>query len=101
MTRQTRLAVLIGGLLLGTAAGTASTAAVVGFYSAAPVVNVLAKHGADDPFPECDDHGTDIVCSVSGGTGGTGEQLAKHGRGRDDPFPECDDHGTDIFCAKA
>jgi len=55
---------------------------------------VLAKHGADDPFPGCDDHGTDIVCS---GTGSTGEQLAKDGA--DDPFPGCDDHGTAVFCA--
>ena len=99
MMKQTRLAVLMGGLLMGAAVGAASAATVAAsdFYAAPPIVNLLAKHGADDPFPGCDDHGTDIFCA--GGAGGTGEQLAKHGA--DDPFPECDDHGTDIFCAKA
>ncbi len=49
----------------------------------------LARNGADDPVPGCDDHGTDIVCNTSA-------VLAKNGA--DDPVPGCDDHGTDIVC---
>ena len=63
MMQKARLAVLMGGVLLGAAAGAASAAVVApDFYSAAPVV--LAKDGADDPFPGCDDHGTDVFCAV-------------------------------------
>jgi hypothetical protein len=89
MMKKTRLAALMGGLLMGTAAAAAVVAP--DFYSAPTAANLLARHGADDPG--CDDHGTDLCAA---GAGGSGEKLAKHGA--DDPG--CDDHGTDLCVSK-
>jgi len=47
----------------------------------------LARNGADDPVPGCDDHGTDIVCNASA-------VLAKNGA--DDLIDELDDSGVDF-----
>ena len=64
---RTRLAMLVSGLLLGAAAGTASAAMVTpDSYPASPVTIQLAKNGADDRLPPaCDDHGTDLCLSRS------------------------------------
>ena len=79
---------LVSGVLLGAAVGTASAATVTpGYYAASPSTILLAKNGADDAVPGCDDHGTDLCL-------GTVEQVAKNGA--DDAVPGCDDNGTDV-----
>ncbi len=96
--KRTRLAVLVSGLLLGAAVGTASAVQIAPeFHSASPAAYPLAKNGADDPLPPaCDDHGTDVCVSV----GNAVEAVAKNGA--DDPLPPaCDDHGTDVCVSKA
>jgi hypothetical protein len=61
MMKKTRLAALMGGLLMGTAAAAAVVAP--DFYSVPTAANQIAKNGADDPVPGCDDHGTDLCAS--------------------------------------
>ena len=91
MMNRTRLAALLGGLLLGVAGGSASASiATPQFRAVAPISIQLARHGGDDVG--CDDRGTN-VCAIGGG----GEQVARRGRGRDDVG--CDDHGTDLCAA--
>jgi len=86
----TKLATVLGGLLLSAAAGSASASiATPEFRAIAPITIQLARHGHDDVG--CDDHGTNACM-----TGGRDDQLARRGRGRDDVG--CDDHGTDV-CA--
>lgn len=90
MMNRTKLAMVLSGLLLGAAAGSAcASIATPEFRAAAPLSIQLARHGHDDVG--CDDHGTN-ACA----TRGREDQVARHGRGRDDAG--CDDHGTD-FCA--
>jgi hypothetical protein len=91
MMNTSKIAMLLGGLVLGAAAGGASASiATPEFRAAAPIKIELARHGRDDVG--CDDHGTDRCAKR-----GDDDQVARRGRGRDDVG--CDDHGTDI-CAK-
>jgi hypothetical protein len=104
MTNRTRLAMVLGGLLLGAAAGSASASiATPEFRAVAPVTIQLARHGHGRDDVGCDDHGTDL-CAIQGG----GEQVARHDgrdddhgdrRGRGDDDVGCDDHGTDLCAA--
>jgi hypothetical protein len=95
MMTRTKLAALLGGLLFGVAAGSASASiATPRLRAVAPItIQLLAGHGADDVG--CDDHGTD-VCAVRGG----GDQGAKDGRDNDNDDVGCDDHGTDLCAAR-
>jgi hypothetical protein len=84
MIKRNKVALLVGGVLLGAAIGAASAATVTpAFQAASPATVLLARQGADD-FG-CDDHGTNLCL-------GTGEQIAKDGA--DDAG--CDDHGTNL-----
>ena len=76
MMKKTRLALMIGGLLLGAASATVSA----------------ARLSADEPAARA------AVAQPAA----TADVLARRGRGSDDPKPPaCDDHGTDVCNSEA
>jgi len=92
-----RLDVLLSAAALGASFATLASATpesvqahVVLQQAAAPVY--IAKNGADDGAPTCDDHGTDL-CSTAP------MSVAKNGA--DDGAPTCDDHGSDLCVTRS